>query len=70
MPVHRIELALPATDIQSTDVTVSVWSDNELLGELRVSRGSIDWRPSHHHAVWIMEWERFDEVMRSSGRRT
>ena len=61
---------LPATDIQSTDVNVAVWSDNELLGELRLSRGSVDWRPAHHQAVWTMEWERFDEVMRANGRRS
>ena len=50
MPVHRVELSLPSTDIESSDVVVSVWSDNEMLGELRVSRGTIDWRPGHHRA--------------------
>ena len=69
MAVHRVELALPRTDIQSTDVTVSIWSDDDLLGELRISRGSIDWRPGHHQSVWTMEWERFDELMRASGRK-
>jgi hypothetical protein len=69
MAVHRVELALPRTDIQNTDVTVSIWSDDELLGDVRISRGSIDWRPGHHQTVWTMEWERFDEVMRSNGRR-
>ena len=69
MPVHRVELALPATDILNTDATVSVWSDDELLGELRVSRGTIDWRPGHHQAVFSMDWEQFDKVMRANGRR-
>ena len=69
MPVHRVELALPATDIQNTDVTINVWSDEELLGELRVSRGTIDWRPGRHHYIWSMEWERFDDLMRTTGRR-
>jgi hypothetical protein len=69
MAVHRVELALPATDIQNADATVSVWSDDELLGELRISRGTIDWRPGRHHTVFSMDWERFDEMMRTSGRR-
>jgi len=69
MAVHRVELALPATDIQNADATVSVWSDDELLGELRISRGTIDWRPGHHHTVFSMDWERFDELMRTNGRR-
>ena len=63
MAVHRVELALPATDIQNADVSVSVWSDDELLGELRISRGSLDWRPGRHQSAWSMEWERFDEVI-------
>lgn len=69
MPVHRVELELPRTDIQSTDMVVSVWSDEELLGELRVSRGTIDWRPGRHSQPLVMEWERFDELMREHGRR-
>ena len=70
MPVHRIELELPPTDVQNTDVSICVWSDDELLGELRVSRGTVDWRPGRHHHVWSMEWERFDELMRANGRRS
>ena len=70
MAVHRVEMALPSTDIQNADVTVSVWSDDELLGELLISRGTIDWRPGHHHTVFSMDWERFDGLMRANGRRT
>ena len=68
MAVHRVELSLPSTDIQNADVTVNVWSDDELLGELRISRGTIDWRPGRRQYVWSMEWERFDELMQASGR--
>ena len=60
---------MPATDIQNADVVINVWSDEELLGELRVSRGTIDWRPGHHQARFSMEWERFDDMMRSNARR-
>ena len=69
MAVHRVELSLPSTDILNTDVIVNVWSDDELLGELRISRGTIDWRPGRHQTVWSMEWERFNDVMRDHGRR-
>jgi hypothetical protein len=69
MAVHRVELALPSTDIQNADVVVNVWSDDELLGELRISRGTIDWRPGHHQTMFSMEWERFDAMMREHARR-
>lgn len=70
MAVHRVELSLPATDIENADVTVHVWSDEELLGELRISRGTIDWRPGRRQYIWAMEWERFDEMMQAHGRRS
>ena len=69
MPIHRVELGLPPTDIQNSDLIVSVWSDQELLGELRVSRGTIDWRPGRRQSTFVMEWERFDETMQEHGRR-
>ena len=68
MPVHKVELSLPATDVQHSDVIVNVWSDDELLGKIFISRGSIDWRPGKHQTMFSLEWERFDEVMREAGR--
>ncbi len=45
MPIHHIELNIPAAEIMNTDAVFKIWSDEELLGELCLSRGSIDWRP-------------------------
>jgi hypothetical protein len=69
MPSHRITLSLPTTDVLNTDVTLHIWSDDELLGELRVSRGSIDWRPGRHQYSCALEWEQFDQLMQDHGRR-
>jgi hypothetical protein len=69
MASHRIELSLPTTDVLNTDVRINVWSDEGLLGELTVSRGSIDWRPAHHHSAYTLEWEQFDDLMRTQARR-
>jgi hypothetical protein len=68
MPSHRITLSLPTTDVLNTDVTLHVWSDDELLGELKVSRGSIDWRPGRHQTTYSLEWEQFDQLIRDRGR--
>jgi hypothetical protein len=68
MPVHEIELNIPAAQIMNTDAVFKIWSDDELLGELRVSRGSIDWRGGRRRRSTWLPWERFDELMQEHGR--
>jgi len=69
VPTHKLEIALPPKVILNSDVVIDVHSDDAKLGELRISRGSIDWVPGKHQALFRMSWERFDEVMRESGSR-
>lgn len=63
MPKHDIEVALPAHEVVNADLTVVVKSDGRRLGELRISKGTIDWRPSKHHSPVSMRWETFADVM-------
>ena len=69
MPTHKLEISLPPKVILNSDVVIDVHSDDAKLGELRISRGSIDWIPGKHQASFRLSWERFDEVMRESGTR-
>ena len=70
MPEHGITVHLTQPlDVLNADLVIEVDSDQEKLGELRISRGSIDWVPRAHRSRWTLEWERFDQVMRESGRR-
>jgi hypothetical protein len=48
-------------------VTFVVWSDDERLGELQISQGSIDWIPGNARTRYHMEWEKFDEMMVRDG---
>jgi hypothetical protein len=63
MPKHDIEAALPAHRILNTDVQIVVKSDGRLLGELRVSKGTIDWRPGRHQYTVRLSWEKFARLM-------
>ena len=45
MATHELSLSVPSGEIHNGDVIVTVHSDGVKLGELRVSRGSIDWKP-------------------------
>jgi hypothetical protein len=67
MPTHEVKFDLPPGMVLHSDVTFVVWSDEERLGELQVSQGSIDWIPGNARTRYHMEWEKFDEMMVQQG---
>lgn len=64
MPVHDVEMEMPRKVIVNADVVFAVKSDGEKLGELRVSKGTIDWRPANKQRIVALTWEQFDKLMR------
>jgi hypothetical protein len=71
MPEHTITVhPSKPLEVINSDLIIEVDSDGEKLGELRVSRGSIDWVPRAHQKALRLDWERFDIVMREHGRPT
>jgi len=63
MPKHDIEVALPAHHVVNADLRIVVNSDGRKLGELLISKGTLDWRSSNHHHRVSMPWETFASVM-------
>lgn len=66
MPVHRIEIRQPSKQVLNSDIEFTVYSDGAALGELRISRGSIDWRPAKNRKVSKWTWEQFADRMEKS----
>ena len=65
MPSHDVEMSIPTTKVVlHADVVFEIRSDDEKLGELRVSNGSIDWYPALARIPVKLTWEQFDRVMR------
>ena len=65
MPAHDVEMSIPTTKVVlHADVVFEIRSDDEKLGELRVSKGSIDWYPSNARIPVKLIWEQFDRFMR------
>ena len=50
----KIDHELPVGNV---DIKVIVEQDGERLGELRISRGSVDWKPGQGEAHVALEWE-------------
>ena len=68
MPRHRIEIKLPAKAILNTDVSFEGWGDGSKLGELRISKGSIDWSPARRRSAIKLSWERFAALVEAQAR--
>ena len=65
MPKHDVEMSIPTTKVVlSADVVFEIRSDDEKLGELRISKGTIDWSPTNAKIPIQLTWEQFDRVMR------
>jgi hypothetical protein len=66
MPRHEIESHIPAVNVLNTDMTVIVRSNGKKLGQLTISRGSIDWAPAGYKTSWTMTWEQFAGTMKDN----
>jgi hypothetical protein len=71
MATHQITVhPSKPLDVGSADLVIEISSDDQKLGELRISRGSIDWVPRQHAQARWLAWEQFDALMQEHGRRT
>jgi len=64
MAQHRVEIHQPSRVVLHSDVTFDVWEDEVKLGELRVSKGSIDWIPGRSRSPIKKTWVQFDRLMK------
>jgi len=69
MPRHEVTMSLPKGVVINADVVFVIAGDGQKLGELHLSRGTIDWRPKGHRQVFELDWEQFDDLMRERGRK-
>ncbi len=61
---HKVEFTVPFRALGKSDIEFHVWGDDEKLGVLQISKGSLVWYPkgpSHGHKI---TWEQFDKAMR------
>jgi hypothetical protein len=67
MSAHDIFMAMPEKVVLNKDVVFDVYSDNNKLGTLKVSKGSIEWAPASFNRGFHLFWEQFDHLMREHG---
>lgn len=64
MGKHEIRLKIPQRiEVVNKDIEVVVYEDGKVLGRVRISRGSIDWRPASGKRARHMRWSTFANMM-------
>ena len=71
---HKVIFNLPRRELGREDIEVIVTltdkdGDGKRFGTLLVSKGAIEWRPTNKVYRRKLNWARFDQLMRESGRR-
>jgi hypothetical protein len=66
MATHKVDFQVPWRPIGREDVVFSVEQDGEKLGELKVSKGAVVWRPRHGKRSYRADWTRLDHLMRQA----
>jgi hypothetical protein len=62
---HKVHIGqLPEVEIVNKDLVVSIYSDDEKLGDLTISRGGIGWVPRGPSNERHFSWEQFDRCVR------
>ena len=69
MAKHDVAFSIPQKFVLSKDVEFSVKSGGKKLGTLLISKGNIEWVPASNIVKkYRLSWERFAELMETSGR--
>ena len=66
---HKVTFSVPERTLGREDVEFVVEKDGMRFGTLLVSKGAVEWRPTNKVYRRRMRWDRFDVLMRESGRR-
>lgn len=74
MPKHSLRLTAEQMKVTSRDIIITVHSsdkedDRSILGTLKISKGSIDWRDGYDQLTHVLTWERFAELAKREGRK-
>lgn len=66
---HDVRFTIPERKLGKSDIIFIVQRDEARLGKLLVSKGAVEWTPGHKRHTYQIDWARFDEMMRTFGRR-
>ena len=64
---HRISMQQPKENIVNKDVVFIIKKNGKKLGELRISKGALEWKPRNSTNTNYMTWSDFSGIMENGG---
>jgi len=68
MAKHDVSFIIPERSLGKADIEFKIRRDEEVLGKLKVSNGSLVWVPKNATYGYKIDWIKFDQVIREAGR--
>lgn len=69
MAKTRLTVKVPAFEISNTDLEIGVHTGSQKLGTLKLSKGSVEWKPKNFTYGFHLAWSEFDRLMQAKGDR-
>ena len=63
----KVNVTMPTASLGRSDVTFSVHTGEEKLGELRISKGSLVWFPINTKKGYRLSWSKLADLMTENG---
>jgi hypothetical protein len=63
MAKHKVIVSVPYKEVVNSDVIFEVFGDEEKIGELRISKGGLDYYSRDKKTPKTLSWEQFDRLM-------
>lgn len=67
MPKHEVFLNLPTFEMFKVDAQFLIHQDGELLGQVTISKGGIDYKPYKKKKAIKINWTQFDRIVKEFG---
>lgn len=64
MPKHNVYFSVPKRELGYSDIIIEVFSDDERMGTITISKGAMEWYPANAKKPYKMEWSQFDRAIK------
>jgi hypothetical protein len=70
MAEHVVRVKVPMrVEVLSKDLEVQVKGDGHVIGTLKISKGSLDWRDASDQLSRVLKWEKFAKLAVEHGQK-
>ena len=67
---HKVTFTIPPRELGRSDAEFAIAENDDLLGTLKVSKGSVVWFPKHAREGHKIAWADFSKIMIANAKTT